>query len=224
MVILKCCVPNCQRANFKTVYSLIKHTSHKNGVHRKNGLFQSNDHAIEVCGQVIPSQQQQQQQEEGEEDVHNEDGGLRGLDNKPFAEATTPNVNTDHPPGPLLGNVRRRKRSVRAMENDTEGMIQVTKQTTPTDQRYNLRLFDQFNKGFSSELEDANSDGLPGLVSVFAQNAGRQQDKNLSGSVQRTLNPCSTLFKTCEQLKPNRGDQKGVEAEDDLTPAKEEPC
>lgn len=61
LVYLRCSVTGCGRATFNTVLALRRHICNPTHSHK---FFISNDHAIEVCGEVAP----------GQEDFHDDTG------------------------------------------------------------------------------------------------------------------------------------------------------
>ncbi len=65
LVYLYCCVTGCERVHFPNVRALRQHVSAAEGYHKLLAYFNSNDHAIEICGRVAPGQ------EGVEEDVNN---------------------------------------------------------------------------------------------------------------------------------------------------------
>ncbi|KAL9640660.1 MAG: hypothetical protein Q9164_000142 [Protoblastenia rupestris] len=124
MVFLKCCIGRCQKENFKTGYSLVKHVSHKDGVHKKKGLLFDNDHAIEVCGQEVPSRE-------------NQDGSTQ-IDNTASFEAEVSGHDRNRPQRPLSGPLRRRKRPASPLDdNSGENVLEplMHEQNTPADRR-----------------------------------------------------------------------------------------
>ena len=57
LVYLYCCVPGCERVHFPSVRALRQHVSSAEGYHKLLDYFNSNDHAIEICGRVAPGQE-----------------------------------------------------------------------------------------------------------------------------------------------------------------------
>lgn len=58
LVYLQCCVTGCGRTKFPNARALRNHVSSPVGLHKIMGLIISNTQAIEVCGQVAPSQEE----------------------------------------------------------------------------------------------------------------------------------------------------------------------
>ena len=57
LVYLNCYVAGCPRTSFETVEALRRHVSHPLHHHKIVGEFTSNEHAIELCGEVAPGQE-----------------------------------------------------------------------------------------------------------------------------------------------------------------------
>ena len=56
LVYLRCCVAGCDRTSFASVKSLRRHVSAARFRHKIKGVFSSDSHAIELCGEVAPGQ------------------------------------------------------------------------------------------------------------------------------------------------------------------------
>ena len=58
LVYLECCVPGCGMTNFKSISSLMRHTSDMRKHSIGKGFFKDHTHAIEVCGRIAPKHEE----------------------------------------------------------------------------------------------------------------------------------------------------------------------
>ena len=56
LVYLRCCVPGCPRTDFPNTKALQRHVSAPNYHHKLVGKLTSNEHVLELCGQIAPNQ------------------------------------------------------------------------------------------------------------------------------------------------------------------------
>ena len=218
---LHCSVAACGRETFNTVVALRRHICDPNHRHKMNGMFTSNDHAIEVCGQVAP----------GQEDFH-DDTVLQPLRAAEVIMRTgnltpaTMDTENEGAPSILLGSdtlvdsdrhSTTSQEATRVKDPGRAYRTSTTHQGGETEIRTRVQqAAQQFDSFLSSDLEDSDSDEDEITGQITADKI--DQHRAAKGKVNPSSRPITgrELFDMCAEIGHQNTETLAQEVMDQL--------